>query len=104
MVFVELPLFNKYVQFDDAELLAIQLSILQNPECGDLIQGAHGLRKLRAAVRGRGKRGGARVIYYLWDQQDRCYLVFAYLKADMDDLTPKQLKTLGAVMREEFGK
>src|SRR6185312_15844390 len=104
MVFIELPLFGKYVEFDDTELWAIQQAIFHNPECGDLIQGAHGLRMMRAAVRGRGKRGGARVIYYLWDREDRCYLVFTYLKTQMEDLTAKQLKAMVNVMSEEFGK
>jgi hypothetical protein len=63
----------------------------------------HDLRKLRAAVAGRGKRGGARVIYYVWDEQDRRYLIFAYAKSDQDDLTAAQLKALAAVMDEELG-
>lgn len=63
MVFVELPLFQKYITFTDEQLRAVQAVILDDPEAGDLIQGSGGLRKLRAALDGRGKRGGARVIY-----------------------------------------
>jgi len=66
MIFVELPLFTKHAPFTDNELAALQQTILDNPLAGDLIPGAHGRRKMRAALGGRGKRGGARVIYYLW--------------------------------------
>ena len=42
MVFIELPLFNKYFAFTDAELRAVQNVILENPEIGDLIPGSGG--------------------------------------------------------------
>lgn len=64
MIFIELPLFSKYAAFSDEELRALQLELLENPQAGALIPGSHGLRKLRVALEGRGKRGGARVIYY----------------------------------------
>jgi hypothetical protein len=102
MVFVELPLFQKCLQFTDDELAAIQEEILEDPKRGDLIPGGRGLRKLRAAIGGRGKRGGARVIYYVWNEQDRCYLIFAYAKNVQGDLTPAQLKTLAAVVAKEL--
>jgi hypothetical protein len=102
MVFIELPLFQKYLKLTDEELAAVQDDILENPNRGDLIPGGHGLRKLRAAIGGRGKRGGARVIYYVWNEQDRCYLIFAYAKNVQGDLTPAQLKTLAGVMAKEL--
>ena len=100
MFFVELPLFTKHAPFTDDELAALQQTILANPLAGDLIPGARGLRKMRAAFGGRGKRGGARVIYYLWSARDCCYLVFAYAKNEQADLTAAQMKVLGALMRE----
>jgi hypothetical protein len=103
MIFVELPAFSKVVSFTDDELRAIQDVLLDNPETGDLIPGGRGLRKLRAALSGRGKRGGARVIYYWWASNSVCYLVFAYPKNVMDNLTEAQLKTLAQVMTEEIG-
>ena len=102
MVFVELPLFQGYLTFTDDELAAIQQSILDDPRRGDLIRGGHGLRKLRAAIAGRGKRGGARVINYVWDKLDRCYLIFAYAKNVQGDLTPEQLKILASVLAKEL--
>jgi hypothetical protein len=100
MIFVELPLFTKHAPFTDDELAALQQTILDNPLAGDPIPGARGLRKMRAALGGRGKRGGARVIYFLWSARDCCYLVFAYAKNEQTDLTAAQMKMLGALMRE----
>ena len=100
MIFIELPLFSKYAAFSDEELRILQLELLENPLAGALIPCSHGLRKLRVALEGRGKRGGARVIYYWWQPQDQCYLVFAYRKNEMEDLTPAQLKQLATLMEE----
>lgn len=66
MVFVELTPFvafrNEY--WTDENLRALQSFLLVSPEGGDLVRGGSGLRKLRWSAQGRGKRGGARVIYY----------------------------------------
>lgn len=70
------------------------------PAAGEVIRGTHGLRKLRWAASGRGKRGGARVIYYLQASADRIYLVYGYVKAEQENLTPQQLKLLAALMKE----
>jgi hypothetical protein len=102
MVFVELPLFSRYLAFSDEELQAIQGLILENPLRGDLIPGGRGLRKLRVPLPGRGKRGGGRVIYYLWTALDCCYLVFAYAKNVQGDLTAVQLQRLAKVVEEEL--
>ena len=66
MLFVELTPFIAFraAHWTDDELRALQNHLLENPGAGDLIRGSAGLRKLRWAVAGRGKRGGARVIYY----------------------------------------
>jgi hypothetical protein len=103
MIFIELPLFQKHIAFTDEELRAVQAVLFDNPEAGDLIQGSGGLRKLRAAVGGRGKRGGARVIYYWRVSASVCYLLLAYPKNVLDDLTPDQIKALARVVKEEIG-
>ena len=59
MLFIELPAFARQDLFDDDGLRAVQLRLLEDAEAGDLIPGGRGLRKLRAALPGRGKRGGA---------------------------------------------
>ncbi len=79
--------------------------LIERPDAGPLIPGAGGLRKLRWAMPGRGKRGGARVIYYWRTAADVVYLVFAYAKNDQEDLTPEQARQLGrlieGVLRDE---
>lgn len=68
MVFVELPIFIRCAAelFSDEDIAELQKILLENPAVGDLIPGSRGLRKLRVPLPGRGKRGGARVIYYHW--------------------------------------
>lgn len=102
MVFVELTPFVRFrdEHWTDNDLRALQRFLLVAPTAGDVIRGTRGLRKLRWAASGRGKRGGARVIYYLQTSIDRIYLVYGYVKAEQDDLTPQQLRALAALMKE----
>ena len=103
MVFVELPIFVRCAQdmFSDDDLRELQVTLLKNPAAGDLILGGRGLRKLRVPLPGRGKRGGARVIYYHWVSHDQCYLVYAYAKNVAADLTKDQLRRLAELMDVE---
>ena len=64
--------------------------------------GGGGIRKIRVAVGSRGKRGGARVIYYWAVRKDVILLLFAYPKNVSADLTPKQVAQLAEVVKEEF--
>jgi putative transcriptional regulator len=65
VIFVETPAFCRWrdENLDDEEFRALQNVLIADPHAGDVIPGARGLRKLRVALEGRGKRGGARVIY-----------------------------------------
>ncbi|MDT8322205.1 MAG: type II toxin-antitoxin system RelE/ParE family toxin [Xanthomonadales bacterium] len=104
MVFVELPIFTRCAAdiFSDEDMEALQWTFLKNPEAGDRISGGRGLRKLRAALSGQGKRGGARVIYYYWTAQSRCYLVYAYTKNRTADLSKDQLRRLADWVNAEI--
>ena len=75
-------------------------TLLDNPNAGDVIRGSSGLRKLRWAASGRGKRGGARVIYYHYVSAERIYLIYGYVKSDQEDLTPDQIKLLAQLMKD----
>ena len=75
--------------------------MLADPEAGDVIPGGGGLRKLRVALPGRGKRGGAWVIYYWWAWREHCYLFYAYAKNEQSDLARDQLKQLARIMKQE---
>ena len=104
MVFIELPIFVRCAQelFSDDDLRELQATLLENPAAGDLIPAGRGLRKLRAPLQGRGKRGGARVIYYHWVSQDQCYLVYAYAKNVAADLSKEQLRRLAELIDLEL--
>ena|SRR5688572_18526771 len=104
MRFIETPIFSKAIDalLDEEQFGALQLALLARPDAGALIRGTNGLRKMRWALQGGGKRSGIRVIYY-WDKDsDSIYLLFAYPKSAQDNLTPKQLKALSKLVREEF--
>jgi hypothetical protein len=104
MRFVETPIFTKEVLdlLDDDEYRALQLALIFRPEQGAIIPGSGGLRKLRWGVRGRGKRGGLRIIFYWAKVEDIYYMLFVYPKNEQEDLTPTQLRVLGRLVREEF--
>jgi len=102
MVFVELPLFQKYLSLSDEELRQLQMFLLSQPDAGDLIQGSGGLRKLRHPLPGRGKRSGARVIYYWYTKKSLCFLLLAYPKNRMENLTDKQVKALSELVLKEL--
>jgi hypothetical protein len=78
----------------ESERSAIVDLLAASPEVGDLIPGTGGLRKVRVPLAGRGKRGGARVIYYVYDQTLPIYLLLAYAKNERDDLSSEQKAVL----------
>jgi len=96
VVFVETPIFTRRVQryMDDEEYGEMQAFLTLRPDAGNVIKGTGGMRKLRWAGSGRGKRGGLRVIYYWWVAKDRISMLLAYPKNEQDDLTAEQLKQL----------
>ena len=105
-VFVELPPFERHRSsfLDDDAFLALQNLLMQHPEAGDPIPDTGGLRKLRFADgrRGKGKRGGLRVIYYWWVTGLQFWLFTIYDKDEMADLTPQQRKALKALIKAEL--
>ncbi|WP_171159771.1 toxin [Usitatibacter palustris] len=105
-VFVELPAFARHRAdyFDDSAFTRLQVELMKNPEGGDLIRDSGGLRKLRFpdARRGKGKRGGLRVIYYWWDSESQFWLFTVYDKDQADDLSPEQRRTLKGLMKAEL--
>lgn len=70
--------------------------IAHNPEAGDVIPGTGGVRKLRWARSGSGKRGGARVVYFYYRPDCPLYLLLAYAKARMTDLSADEKKAVAA--------
>ena len=79
---------------DDDEFARMQLHLIAQPEAGDVIPGSEGCRKLRWALAGRGKRGGARVVYFLRLRADETVLVSMYAKNVRDNIEPRLLRDL----------
>ena len=105
-LFVELPAFAKYRAdyLDDEGVRGLQQSLLKNPEAGDVIEGTGGLRKLRHGDqrRGKGKRGGLRVIYYWWDGGRQFWLFTLYDKDEMENLSADEKKVLKGMLKAEL--
>ena len=105
-LFVELPAFAKYRAdyLDDEGFRGLQQSLLKNPEAGEVIEGTGGLRKLRHGDqrRGKGKRGGLRVIYYWWDGGRQFWLFTLYDKDEMENLSADEKKVLKGMLKAEL--
>lgn len=102
MMFVETSIFAKHHEsyLDDDEFRAFQEFLAERPKAGDVVRATGGLRKVRWKARGKGKRGGVRVIYLLRTALNRIYLVTIYGKDVQDDLGPRERKVLRALVKE----
>src|SRR5688572_24982115 len=89
MTVVETPFFLRKAAtlLDEAERSELVVFLGTNPEAGDIIPEAGGVRKLRWSARGKGKRGGVRVIYYFHGDAFPCFLLTLYTKSQQANLT-----------------
>jgi hypothetical protein len=106
--FVESTGFTESVcdLMDDRAYARLQTKLMEEPDTGKVMPGCGGLRKLRIAdpKRGKGKRGGARVIYLHVPEAKRFYMLDAYGKDEKDDLSPdekKELRELAEQLKKE---
>lgn len=106
MEFIEAPPFTRLVSdyLADDEYGELQNRLAANPSLGDLIPGTGGFRKLRWADprRGKGRRGGLRIIYYYFPAVQRIWLMTLYDKDEASDLTPKEKKALKSALEAEL--
>jgi hypothetical protein len=98
-MFIETAFFTEDVLglLSDDEYHQLQLCLAANPDAGDLIKDTGGLRKIRWAAGGKGKRGGVRVIYYDASSEDRIRMLLIYKKGIKDDLTTKEKAVLRGI-------
>ena len=106
MEFVEAPAFTRHVRryLNDDEYRNMQARLAANPEFGDLMPGTGGFRKLRWADvrRGKGRRGGLRIIYYHFASDHQIWLMTLYDKNEAADLTPTEKKALKGAIESEL--
>jgi len=96
----ETPIFSRQIDklFSEDEKRELIDYLAENPLAGDEIPGTGGVRKVRFAASGRGKRGGARVIYYYLDETMPIYALLAYAKNAKDDMTPDEKRAVSALV------
>jgi len=105
MEFIEAPAFTRHLSdyLGDDEYRAVQEELGTNPELGDLMPGTGGFRKMRwaDARRGKGRRGGLRIIYYHFKSDHQIWLMTVFDKDEASDLNPKEKKALKTAIEGE---
>lgn len=102
ITFIESPVFSKliYDYLGEEEYAALQWTLAVRPEQGKIIPGSGGLRKMRWAAKGRGKRGGTRIIYY-WRQADgEIWMLTIYAKNEEENIPAHILKKIKEAMEQ----
>ena len=96
MIFIEDHGFQKRRKglLDEEDLFAFMEWLATHPEAGKVIPAAGGLRKVRWATKGRGKRGGLRIIYFWWIATDKILLLDIYSKSQQEDLAAAEIEKL----------
>ena len=96
----ETPTFSRQAGklFSDDEKRELIDYLAENPLAGDEIPGTGGVRKIRFGASGRGKRGGARVIYFYGGERVPIYALLAYSKSQKTDLSPTERRVVAALV------
>jgi mRNA-degrading endonuclease RelE of RelBE toxin-antitoxin system len=104
MIFIETSIFTRQALklLTDDEYRELQQALVDRSDAGAVMVGSGGLRKIRWAKEGRGKRGGVRVIYYWAVSSEQILMLFMYPKGEQDDLTSAQIKMLRQIVEEEY--
>ena len=102
MTFIETPVFTKRIKslLSDDEYRILQNYLILRPSTGKVIPQSGGLRKIRWNIKGSGKRGGLRIIYYWETKSDVIFFLLIYKKNEQENLTSSQLKILRKIMKE----
>jgi mRNA-degrading endonuclease RelE of RelBE toxin-antitoxin system len=106
MEFIEAPAFTRHAAkyLDDDAYRTLQTVLAENPEAGDVMPGTGGFRKMRWVDprRGKGRRGGLRLIYYYFFSDGQIWLVTIYDKNEASDLTASEKKALKIAVATEL--
>jgi hypothetical protein len=98
--FVRLPSFERTAAgvLSEEDIRCLEQVLIENPRGGQVVPGTGGVRKIRVATEGRGKRGSARVIYLYVELREKVYLLLAYAKNVQADLTAEQARAVRALV------
>jgi hypothetical protein len=106
MEFIEAPAFTRHIAdyLDDDSYRTLQGRLAANPALGDVMPGTGGFRKVRWADprRGKGRRGGLRIIYFYFESAQQIWLMTLYGKDEASDLTAGEKKALKAALDREL--
>ncbi len=106
LVFTEAPPFTRMLAdyLTDEAYRELQAALLGNPEFGDVVPGTGGFRKVRwqDSRRGKGKRGGLRVIYYYLTADHQIWFFTLYDKGEVADLSVEEKRFLKQAIQKEL--
>jgi len=96
MAIVEMPEFLDRAKaiLTEAERTALVAHLGANPEAGQVVPGTGGVRKIRWGTRGQGRLGGARVIYYYYNESIPLFALDIYAKSQKTDLSEADKRSL----------
>ena len=103
MIFIETTIFTKLLPkyLTDDEYRVFQWYLLLNSEAGDIVRGSGGVRKVRWAPTGKGKRGGIRIMYYWKKSDDEIWLLTLYSKNEKATIPGHILKKIAEEIENE---
>ncbi|MEW8441534.1 MAG: type II toxin-antitoxin system RelE/ParE family toxin [Candidatus Thiodiazotropha taylori] len=100
MIIIETSVFTKLIKelLEDDEYRELQEALVNRPDLGDLIRGSGGIRKVRWSLKGTGKSGGVRVIYFWVVDDHHIRMLYVYPKGNQANLTKEQVAQLKAIV------
>ncbi len=103
---VETPGYLKDAEgiFTSEEREGIVTMVARNPECGEVMQGTGGVRKVRVGRGSRGKSGGGRVVYIYSDTRQPIFLLAAFAKNEKANLSKAERNEMAKFVKTLFKK
>jgi hypothetical protein len=100
--FIESSIFERVlpVYLDDDDYAELQQYLIQNPDAGEVVPGSGGVRKVRWARAGAGKRGGLRIIHFVRYRPNEFWMLTLYAKARRENVPAHILKQLVEAFRD----
>ena len=100
---IETPIYSQKVGgiLTEDEREAVAVFISENPMAGSVVRGSGGVRKVRWAQQGRGKSGGARIIYYNRLANGEIWLLTIYAKGDRSTIPAHELRLIKETIDDE---